>query len=241
MARAAMPASAPIGPPPVMKTRDPAVVPAFWLAQMPTDSGSSSPTAASESESGTGWAKSAGTVTKSQNAPSYGGVAKNAMSRAEVEVAGLALPAAAARPLRLERDALTDAVAGHVRADADDGAADLVPEDQRALDDHVGDPAVLVVVHVRAAHPHRPDPHEHLVGTRGGHRSLLHLDGRRCGEHRRAHGVGHGWSPPRPGPAGAGSRAAILPRTAAADEPDPTARMPDLVPMCASCARLYAW
>src|SRR3954471_11324602 len=49
IARAAMPASAPIGPPPVMKTLEPAVVPAFWLAQMPTERCSSRPTAASES------------------------------------------------------------------------------------------------------------------------------------------------------------------------------------------------
>ena len=42
---------------------EPAVVPAFWLAQIPTESGSRRPTAASERSSGTTCAKSAGTVT----------------------------------------------------------------------------------------------------------------------------------------------------------------------------------
>lgn len=56
-------ATAPIGPAPVMNTRLPAAVPPLRLAQIPTDSGSRSPTAASDSESGTGCAKSAGSVT----------------------------------------------------------------------------------------------------------------------------------------------------------------------------------
>ena len=63
IARADRAATAPIGPAPVMNTRLPAVVLPFRLAQSPTDSGSSRPTAASESESGTGCAKSAGSVT----------------------------------------------------------------------------------------------------------------------------------------------------------------------------------
>ena len=50
---------------------------------------------------------------------------------------------------------------------------------QRFADDEVGDPAVVEVVHVRAADPHRGDLDQHLVGTRFGHRRRLdgHLSG----------------------------------------------------------------
>ena len=49
-------------------------------AQMPTDSGSMSAPASSDMPSGSAKAKSSWIVTKSANAPSTGGVAKNATS-----------------------------------------------------------------------------------------------------------------------------------------------------------------
>ena len=74
-------ASSPIGPAPVTSTRSPALTPAFWHAQTPTESGSISAPSSSESESGSANAKSSWIGTNSANAPSIGGVAKKTTSR----------------------------------------------------------------------------------------------------------------------------------------------------------------
>ena len=100
---------------------------------------------------------------------------------------GLALPAAAARPLRLEGDALANAGRVHGVANGDDGAADLVAEHQRAVHDHRPDPAVLVVVHVRPAHSDRADPDQRLVSAGLRDRPFPQFDGLRPGQHRRPH------------------------------------------------------
>ena len=88
---------------------------------------------------------------------------------------GLALPAPTTRSLRFQGDALAHAGRIHGRADGDDGAADLVAEHQRRLHDHRPDPAVLVVVHVGAAHADRADTDQRLVGAWFGYRPLLQL------------------------------------------------------------------
>ena len=56
-------ASNPIGPAPVTSTRSPALTFAFWHAQTPTESGSMSAPASSETESGSANAKSSWIVT----------------------------------------------------------------------------------------------------------------------------------------------------------------------------------
>ena len=62
-ARAHCSARSPIGPAPVTSTRSPALTPAFWHAQTPTDKGSISAPASSETDSGRVNAKSSWIVT----------------------------------------------------------------------------------------------------------------------------------------------------------------------------------
>ena len=106
---------------------------------------------------------------------------------AQVVAARLALRAHAAGPLRLDRDPLTDAVGVDVGADSLDAAGEFVAEHERTVDDVGADAAVLVIVHVAAAHPHRGDAHEDLVGLEGGHLHRCDRDRVRCGQNRGFH------------------------------------------------------
>jgi hypothetical protein len=74
-ALAAWVAMTPIGPAPATSTREPGLIWALRLAQMPTESGSSSAATSSVTASGTGCANGAWIVTYSWRAPSMGGVA----------------------------------------------------------------------------------------------------------------------------------------------------------------------
>ena len=77
---------------------------------------------------------------------------------AQVVAAGQALHTPATGLLGLHRHPLPDRPIGHLRADGPDGAGGLMTQHQRFADDEVGDPAVVEVVHVRAAdaRPWRP-------------------------------------------------------------------------------------
>src|SRR3982075_409867 len=69
----------PIGPAPAINSEVPICVPAFWFAQMATDSGSRRAAALSVIPSGTATASSDLTVTNSDRVPSTGGVPWNLM------------------------------------------------------------------------------------------------------------------------------------------------------------------
>ncbi len=104
--------------------------------------------------------------------------------RAEVVAPGQTLFAAPAGLLRLQRHPLPDPVLGNPDADGPDRAGRLVAQHQRLGDDEVGDPAVLVVVHVGTADADRGHLDQDLVRARLGNRDLLDLDRMRLDQPR---------------------------------------------------------
>ncbi len=96
--------------------------------------------------------------------------------RAQVVAPGQALAAASAGLLRLQRHPLTDPVLGDPGTDRADRAGGLVPEHQGLGDDEVGDPAVLEVVHVRAADADGGDLYQHLARARLGDDGFFDVD-----------------------------------------------------------------
>ena len=62
-------------------------------------------------------------------------------------------------------------------------------EDHRCGYDKIADPAVAVVVHIRAAHPDRCDLDEHLVRRRGRHGTVLDGQVPDTGQHAGPHSL----------------------------------------------------
>jgi hypothetical protein len=91
--------------------------------------------------------------------------------RAEVVGAAAALLTVPARYARLHRDPLADSQ--RRGAGVDHHAGRLVPEHHRGVHHVVADPAVLVVVHIRATDPDRAHLDDHLVRAGDGHRMFL--------------------------------------------------------------------
>ena len=122
---------------------------------------------------------------------------------AQVVAPGEALLAVPARRAWLDRDAVARPDVRDLGADGLHLAGDLVPEDDRAVDDVVADPPELEVGGVRPAHPHRLDAHDGLAGTRCGLRALLDRDLPERGHDGGA--VRHGSCPPGRPAAGGGT------------------------------------
>jgi len=154
----------PIGPAPAIRTAEPGTMRAFRAAQMPTDSGSSIAAASSESASGTGWAKIRLDRDVFAERTVDGWCRIEPHVGAQVVAARFALRAHPAGTLRLDGDPLTETLGCHRVAEGHDAPTRFVTEHQGGVDDEVTDAALAVVVHVRAAHPHRRDFDEDLVG-----------------------------------------------------------------------------
>ena len=88
-----------------------------------------------------------------------------------------AVAAAAARAARIDGDALAGLDAVDLRADAADRAGDLVAEDHRLLQPHGAEPAVEIVVQVRAADAAGLDAHLDVVRAHRGQRRRIRSAG----------------------------------------------------------------
>jgi hypothetical protein len=93
-----------------------------------------------------------------------------------VVVAAFAVPTAAARDARFERDPVTGFECGDVLTDLDDVAGALVTEDERLFDDVVADAAVFVVVDVGATDADVSHGDEDLVGVGGWTGTVVKLE-----------------------------------------------------------------
>src|SRR5215217_3442029 len=112
--------------------------------------------------------------------------------RAEVVVAGTALPAASAVLLRLDGDPLANPSFEHLLADGDDAPGELVTQNQGTGDDEVADPAMPVVVSVGAADTYGGNFDQHLVAGHGRCGHLLNAECLNVGEDAGAHRLGNG-------------------------------------------------
>ena len=104
-------------------------------------------------------------------------------------------PAGPAGHARLHGHELADLEALDPLAQLCDRAGKLVAEHQRALDDHIADPPVQVVVDIGAAHPAVLHGHGHLARPRGRRGALL--EGQLAGLHQHggSHGLAHHLAP----------------------------------------------
>ena len=98
-----------------------------------------------------------------------------------------ALPAGAAGHPRFDGNPLSHLQRGDLGAHGRHDAAGLVAQDQRRVHHIWTDPAVLEVVHVGAAHSHRPDLDQHLVGGGLGDAALFHGDLSHAAQHAHLH------------------------------------------------------
>ncbi len=101
------------------------------------------------------------------------GAAIEGHAPAEVGAAGLAGAALPAGLARIDRDPVAGLDARDVAPDLDHLARDLVAEDQRLAQRKIADPALVVVVQVRAADAARPEPDAHLLRPERRLRPLL--------------------------------------------------------------------
>jgi hypothetical protein len=107
--------------------------------------------------------------------------------RAEVVPAGQALLAGQTRHSRLDGHPLPDGKPRDFGADSYDLAGRLVPQHEWLTDHVLANPAVLVVVHIGAAHAYGLDPDEHFARTGLRDWPLLQYQVVRGPQHRRLH------------------------------------------------------
>ena len=87
---------------------------------------------------------------------------------AEISAAHLALPADAARMIRIYGDAVARPDASDFRADRNDFPRDFVPEDQRFTQPKITDAALGEIMQIGTANAARPEADDDLVWLRQG-------------------------------------------------------------------------
>jgi hypothetical protein len=108
---------------------------------------------------------------------------------AQIGAARLARRAAPARQARVDRDPVADLDAGHLSAGLDHLARHLVAEDQRLAHREIADPALEIVVQVRAADAAGAKAHPHLIGLQRCERPLLETKILGSVQHAHTHGL----------------------------------------------------
>lgn len=186
-ARAVWPVTSPIGAAPVTSTVLPGASRPRRHAQTPDRHGFQQTRRVVADAPRDGYTNAASIATNSANAPSWGGVAKNGTSGQRVVAIGQGLTAGAAGHPRLDRHPLPHLQRRDLTPHGRHDASRLVPKDQGRVHRVRTDPAVLVVVHVGAAHPDRPDFDQHLVSGRLGNAALFDVDLPDAAQHAHLH------------------------------------------------------
>jgi hypothetical protein len=98
-----------------------------------------------------------------------------------------ALITGSAGALRLDRYSFADSGLIDVGSDCDYRSGGFVPQRHRRLEHKGSDSPFSEVVHIRPAHAHGRDSHQHLIAVWGRHDKVLRDQGHRAFEHACAH------------------------------------------------------